>query len=442
MDPPKEKPQLKRPASLAEMREIQAKRAALSTASMPANPTSSFSSSTSALDKAAKDGVTSFRGLFSDASQSPSGYQPPPPASTDSRPRPVANLSQAAAGGAPRYRSFAMMSRTQPAHQPGPAPAAGSNAAKNKLRNPFDSRSSASSIPMPSHSRDPFQILDQLSNPPPENGQYIDGFPGSDGAESRGNDSQDGLANENRRPSVNDAAAAKRSMPFKTLERTNSCPPIFAALAGQRPAEAETKSAEAESKPALSRRGTAGGRLTSALSNPNQRRNVSELFYRFPIDESNVSFGQSLASEEFKRTLRAIDEQASNPQPRSRVSNIVAETFPESELPSFFQLYKRVAITSSEPLFELLEKPSWTSEASGMSLFASSVASTTSTVESAEGIPSCLYSWEFREKPGPASAETLRRAFGLARTAGAAVAGMRPEERRELEWWNGVEERW
>lgn len=84
---------------------------------------------------------------------------------------------------------------------------------------------------------------------------------------------------------------------------------------------------------------------------------------------------------------------------------------------------------------DMFENSTWDREAAAMS---DMVASSN---ESEQGTPSHLYSWEFHVKPGPASTEALRRAFGITRAAGGAV-DLRNEDRKELEWWNGIEAKW
>lgn len=286
----------KRPASLAELRELQAKRSqksaspVLSGPVLPSKPRiEKENTSNPALDRAEREGVTTFRGLFStDASAADPVRDGVPRAQTFTGTQNASTLPIGGIDSGGGFRSFAMLSRnsgsaTQPVQK------------RTKPRNPFDQRSiSASSIPRTSHSKDPFQILDDLSNPGGGDGE--NGGERDDGAISfKG--ALEGLSKNERNLNSADIVAPEPREPFplrgqgKSLERTNSCPPFFAALSASRPPiEFPELSTEQAALPRVLPRRNTSGRLTAALAIPGARR-----------DSGN--------REDVLSTLRSIDQE-------------------------------------------------------------------------------------------------------------------------------------
>ncbi|KAI9014132.1 hypothetical protein DFJ74DRAFT_732547 [Hyaloraphidium curvatum] len=354
---------MKRGQSLAELREAQAAKRAAAREAPPED----------ALAKAARDGVTSFKGLFAgDAPPAAQRQNGLPPA------RPFASLARSATVAAPsRPRSF----------------------------NPFDQRSTGPDVnPASSRSTDPWAILDSLSNPP---------YEAADGNHEGAREAEPGHDHEEREnapPGPPPQHRGKELLRSKAFERTNSCPPLFAALS-------TGGAADGSSQADGPRRNQSVGRLTSALNRTSDRRASS--------------------STDFMTALKSIDEER---EKAKALPLPVPEVMTETSVPPFWQLYRKVVVSSPNPLIDLFAKASWAQEVSSMSSFAGGP-SADAAPDAGAAIPPCLHSWEFHERPGPASAEVLRRAFGIARDA-AAVPTMRGEDRKELEWWLGVEERW
>lgn len=119
---------------------------------------------TDALDRAAKDGVTSFRGLFSSSSSQPANADNGTSNAFSKPPLPCAASSRPTATLAPT-RSFVSLARTSSAAAR--TTSTSTSARPSGFRNSYDQLSNPFSVPLPpvsTSSRDPFALLDSLSN--------------------------------------------------------------------------------------------------------------------------------------------------------------------------------------------------------------------------------------------------------------------------------------